>query len=182
MYDTSDVNRADAAIKEAKILKKIECDLINQLVAFYEDPQVNKSYLVLEFSGQSSLTKFMRERKQEQAQAQENNNKTVAPLLSEELVRTVMRQLFQAVEYMHRKGICHRDLKPDNIMISSYTPPSHSQQNANDSHSQGSSSSHVDAIKIKVIDLNVAFEVTPENPRIAFATGLKEWSAPETRT
>lgn len=44
------------------------------------------------------------------------------------------------------------------------------------------SSSGVDPIKVKVIDLNVAFEVTPENPRIRFGTGLKEWSAPETRT
>lgn len=39
----------------------------------------------------------------------------------------------------------------------------------------------MDPIKIKVIDLNVAFEVTPENPRICFGTGLREWSAPETR-
>ena len=27
----------------------------------------------------------------------------------------------------------------------------------------------------------MAFEVTPENPRIRFGTGLREWSAPETR-
>ena len=50
----------------------------------------------------------------------------------------------------------------------------------NDSSSQASGS-EVEPIKIKVIDLNVAFEVTPENPRIRFGTGLKEWSAPETR-
>lgn len=43
------------------------------------------------------------------------------------------------------------------------------------------SQSYVDPIEVKVIDLNVAFEVTPENPRIRFGTGLKEWSAPETR-
>ena len=49
--DTSDVNRDQAARNEVDILRKIECDLINQLVAFYEDPQVNKSYLVLEFAG-----------------------------------------------------------------------------------------------------------------------------------
>ena len=50
----------------------------------------------------------------------------------------------------------------------------------NDSSSQASGS-EVEPIRIKVIDLNVAFEVTPENPRIRFGTGLKEWSAPETR-
>ena len=30
--DTSDVNKAQAALNESNILKKIECDLINQLV------------------------------------------------------------------------------------------------------------------------------------------------------
>lgn len=79
---------------------------------------------------------------------------------------------------MHRNNICHRDLKPDNIMISSYTQPISAGDN--DSSSQASGS-EIEPIKIKVIDLNVAFEVTPDNPRIRYGTGLKEWSAPETR-
>lgn len=57
--DTSDVNKAQAAKNEAEILMKINCSLINQLVAFYEDPEVNKSYLVLEFAGEQSLTQFI---------------------------------------------------------------------------------------------------------------------------
>ena len=80
---------------------------------------------------------------------------------------------------MHRNNICHRDLKPDNIMVSHFVDPVNSGGN-NDSSSQASGS-EVEPIKIKVIDLNVAFEVTPENPKIMYGTGLKEWSAPETR-
>ena len=49
--DTSDVNKAAAAINEVNILKKCECDLINQFVAYYDDPTMSKSYLVLEFAG-----------------------------------------------------------------------------------------------------------------------------------
>jgi len=88
--DTSDVNKAQAARNEAIILKKIECDLINQLVAFYEDPQVNKSYLVLEFAGYFSLTQFISDRKKE-LYAKDGGR---SQLLSEDLVRTIMRQLF----------------------------------------------------------------------------------------
>ncbi len=78
---------------------------------------------------------------------------------------------------MHRNNICHRDLKPDNIMISSHQEP----VSATYDNSSQASGSEVDPIKVKVIDLNVAFEITPENPRIRFGTGLREWSAPETR-
>ena len=65
VYDTSDVNKSAAAKNEVNILKKMECDLINQFVAYYDDPAVNKSYLVLEFAGYQSLTQFITEKKRE---------------------------------------------------------------------------------------------------------------------
>ena len=93
-------------------------------------------------------------------------------LLSENLVHHIMRQLFQATEYMHRQGICHRDLKPDNLMIKYYRPLK------DDDNSSQASGSENEPIKMQVIDLNVAIEA--QDQRIQFATGLKEWSAPET--
>ncbi|XP_054157373.1 testis-specific serine/threonine-protein kinase 3-like [Oppia nitens] len=38
-------------------------------------------------------------------------------LLDEKLVREWFRQIVKAVEYIHRKGVAHRDLKADNILI-----------------------------------------------------------------
>ena len=76
-----------------------------------------------------------------------------------------MGELFQATEYLHRNNICHRDLKPDNIMIDKIAV------------SQGI----LEPIRVKLIDFNVAVEVDPITQKIRGATGLREWSAPETR-
>ncbi|CAD8068673.1 unnamed protein product [Paramecium primaurelia] len=35
---------------------------------------------------------------------------------SESLAKELFKQLLSAIEYMHRNGICHRDLKPNNIL------------------------------------------------------------------
>lgn len=31
--------------------------------------------------------------------------------------RTIMKQLFEAVNYLHQKHVVHRDLKPENILL-----------------------------------------------------------------
>ncbi|GFS38609.1 hypothetical protein NPIL_572631 [Nephila pilipes] len=37
--------------------------------------------------------------------------------LSEKKTKTVMKQLFEAVEFIHSKHVVHRDLKPENILL-----------------------------------------------------------------
>ena len=84
--------------------------------------------------------------------------------LDESLVRSIMTQLFEAINYLHENQICHRDLKPDNILIT-----------------QESSFEASRSVKIKLIDFNVSVKLEDEDSKVRGPTGLKEWSAPETR-
>jgi serine/threonine protein kinase len=42
--------------------------------------------------------------------------------LDEDTVKLMAGQLLSALKYLHEKGITHRDVKPDNILIQSYNP------------------------------------------------------------
>lgn len=42
--------------------------------------------------------------------------------LAEEQVKTISRQILHALQYLHRRKITHRDIKPDNILIQSFDP------------------------------------------------------------
>ena len=107
--DTSDVGIHNSAHNESKILQKLNCVTINKFVAFYEDPFMKISYLVLKNAGEKNLTQFV-------AKMRNSTFNTPRPL-GEVLVRSIMRVLVQTVEYMHRNRIVHRDLKPDNILV-----------------------------------------------------------------
>ena len=48
-----------------------------------------------------------------------SNGNTV--ILTESLIRTLMQQLLAALAYIHDRNICHRDIKPQNILVDAQT-------------------------------------------------------------
>ena len=78
-------------------------------------------------------------------------------VLSTAQINVLFTKLVSAVAYLHQQGVCYRDLKPDNIVVSP------------------------DCESLKIVDFNTAHQYSEEHADIMGSTGLKHWSAPETR-
>jgi len=103
----------------------------------------NKAYLVLERAGELTLAQYMKQNE---------------GMLKIDQVRTISFQLLSAVAFLHSQRIVHRDIKPDNIMLSVVGSELHT----------------------KLIDFNVSHSFA-HDPEMKGKTGIQEWSAPETR-
>ncbi|EDV22068.1 uncharacterized protein TRIADDRAFT_29099, partial [Trichoplax adhaerens] len=81
--------------------------------------------------------------------------------LSEETIRTFLKQIASAMRILHSKGIIHRDLKPQNLLLC------YNVKNPTPSD-----------IKIKIADFGFA-RILPENTMAATICGSPLYMAPE---
>lgn len=88
---------------EAKILEELCHPNIIKFEKLYR--QGEKVYLILEFFDAPNLAEVMLKRKGQG--------------LAESIVRKVIRQLVEALAHCHEKGICHLDIKPENVIVNS---------------------------------------------------------------
>ncbi len=86
---------------EADILKELDSEFIPKFRDFKTDSVSNKCYLVMEYVKGVSLDKFIEK----------------SGALPEEEALGLLKQLVRAVQDLHSKGIAHRDIKPQNIII-----------------------------------------------------------------
>ena len=89
---------------EMQIMKAISHENIVQYVDYQH--HVNHMYIIMEFVSCGDLQQYL------------TNN---GPLL-EDLGRKMARQILDALAYLHRKKITHRDIKPDNILLANLDP------------------------------------------------------------
>ena len=118
-----------------------------QMIESCEDECLQKVHIYLENAGNMTLEDLMQDSKEG---------------LENETANDLFKQLATAVGTLHEFKVCHRDLKPDNIILRpDPTKPS----------------GHY----LTLVDFNVALDLT-KNPVMTGSTGLKCWSAPEMRS
>lgn len=79
-----------------------------------------------------------------------------------ETTKCLFRQFLNGISAVHESKLCHRDIKPDNVLLRS-------------------DPAFASGLNLTIVDFNVAADLT-HSPLITGATGLKTWSAPETRS
>ena len=103
VIDITETAHENAVENERAILRKLGSNpKIAALLDDYIDPFTHKAYLVLERAGDITLESFMKKHGRS---------------LTLEQVRSITRQLCEAVGFLHANGVVHRDIKPDNIML-----------------------------------------------------------------
>ncbi|GMM36307.1 serine/threonine/tyrosine protein kinase [Saccharomycopsis crataegensis] len=98
------IDNRNGVIRELDILKRLDHPNIIKLKGFYEDQDF--FYLVMEFISGGDLMDFV----------------AAQGSISEEVSKEIIRQILEAINYVHSQNISHRDLKPDNILIANDNP------------------------------------------------------------
>ena len=100
-------------------------------------------YIVMEYVNGGSLSDCLKNYKNKYGRA-----------FPEEIVQFLMRQIVDAIRYIHQRNIIHRDLKLDNIMVSF--------DNENDKNN-----CNMMRAKIKIIDFGMATKLTQDKNNLA---------------
>ena len=105
--EVGDEKIKDIALREVRLLKQLSEPSCHPSLACMYDYKVegNKLYIEMEFIEGQTLTIFAK------TYRLQNNLKLYKLLIA------VIYDICKGLEYMHGKGIIHRDIKPDNIMI-----------------------------------------------------------------
>lgn len=92
-------------LTEIGLLKKLKHEYVVEMKDFQWDDQY--IFIIMEYCSGGDLSKFIR----------------LSRTLPEVIVRRFLQQLAQALHYLRTQNVCHMDLKPQNILLSSEKDP-----------------------------------------------------------
>ena len=112
--------------KEIEILKKVNHRNLVKLYEIIHNKKKGKTYLVLEYCEHGDLMEYNDEENkftvnknifQTYLKDKENPVDIDKLYYSETQIRKFIRQIIRGVNYLHRFGIIHKDIKPNNILL-----------------------------------------------------------------
>ncbi|KAJ3314871.1 hypothetical protein HDV04_005292 [Boothiomyces sp. JEL0838] len=134
-------NPIDLVRGEIAILKKLNHPNIVKLYEVLDDPKQDSLFMVFELCEKGAVMDV-------------SMDKSVKPL-DIKVARKYFQQLILGIEYLHEHGIAHRDIKPDNMLISK------------------------DGV-VKIVDFGVSEMFSKGNDRFKNTAGSPAFYAPET--
>jgi serine/threonine protein kinase len=100
----------DAALaREIAVMKKLKHRNVVPLYEVINDPESDKLYMVMKYVDQGPIAKV-------------NADNTCTPI-APEVAQEVMNELVDALVYVHKRRVAHRDIKPDNILLDAEGTP-----------------------------------------------------------
>ncbi|XP_058829179.1 obscurin isoform X2 [Topomyia yanbarensis] len=103
IFELGDERVADAAEREYEMLRTLRHERIACLLAAFKPKNTSIAALVLEKLQGADVLTYLSSRSE----------------YSEQIVATIISQILDGLQYLHWRGICHLDLQPDNIVMSS---------------------------------------------------------------
>ena len=102
--------KGDSCIaREIAVMKKLKHRNVVPLYEVIDDPESEKLYMVMKYVDQGPITKLQ--------------PGGTCETIGAERLREVLGELVSGLSYLHKRGVAHRDIKPDNILVDAAGTP-----------------------------------------------------------